>query len=112
MVAGSVSEPRIDLRNQDLVRSHIHAVWLSAAGLSLGKTLADILTVGEGDLSLPLKDVIRDRLGDPDNPAQGEGCGNPSAGGTKPELEGAAWFRGGLARKRTADPAPKLQGRL
>ena len=28
MVAGSVAAPRLDLANEDLVRSHVHAIWL------------------------------------------------------------------------------------
>jgi ATP-dependent helicase YprA (DUF1998 family) len=30
MVAGAVNPPAIDLANEDLIRSHIHAVWLSS----------------------------------------------------------------------------------
>lgn len=29
MVAGSVQPPRLDLTNEDLVRSHVHAIWLA-----------------------------------------------------------------------------------
>jgi hypothetical protein len=36
--AGSVAPPRIDLRNRDLVRSHVHAVWMEVAKPDLGKT--------------------------------------------------------------------------
>ena len=35
MVAGEVAAPRLDLSNEDLVRAHIHAIWLAWAGLSL-----------------------------------------------------------------------------
>lgn len=31
MVAGKVDPPRLDLTNEDLVRSHVHAVWLGEA---------------------------------------------------------------------------------
>ena len=30
MVAGAVAPPRIDLRNRDLIRSHVHAIWMEA----------------------------------------------------------------------------------
>ena len=33
MVAGVVTAPRLDLANEDLLRSHVHAIWLSASGL-------------------------------------------------------------------------------
>ncbi|MBI4263393.1 MAG: DEAD/DEAH box helicase [Acidobacteria bacterium] len=39
MVAGSVAAPRIDLRNSDLVRSHLHALWMEVAKPDLGKIL-------------------------------------------------------------------------
>ena len=40
MVAGQVSPPRLDLANEDLIRAHVHAIWLAETGLSLGKSLA------------------------------------------------------------------------
>ena len=48
MVAGIVSTPQVDLTNEDLIRSHVHAIWLTEAASSvfrfgLGNTLADIL---------------------------------------------------------------------
>jgi len=64
MVAGSVAAPRVDLHNQDLIRSHVHAIWLSVAELSLGKTLADVLVVTEDDLALPVRELVQERLHD------------------------------------------------
>ena len=64
MVAGVVTAPRLDLLNRDLVQAHVHAVWLAEAQLSLGRTLTDILTVSEEDLSLPLRTHVRDKLHD------------------------------------------------
>ncbi len=32
MVAGRVQAPRLDLGNEDLVRSHVHAIWLAESG--------------------------------------------------------------------------------
>ena len=43
MVAGAVSPPSIDLANEDLVRSHLHAVWLAETGKKLGKTVPCVL---------------------------------------------------------------------
>lgn len=45
MVAGSVAPPRIDLANEDLLRSHVHAVWLFTTGRSLGAHIDEILCV-------------------------------------------------------------------
>ena len=36
MVAGAVSPPRLDLANEDLVRAHVQAMWLTETGQSLG----------------------------------------------------------------------------
>lgn len=58
MVAGSVTPPRLDLANEDLVRAHLHAIWLSVSGLSLGSSLVDILNL-EGEMpSLSLKESV------------------------------------------------------
>jgi ATP-dependent helicase YprA (DUF1998 family)/very-short-patch-repair endonuclease len=62
MVAGSVTEPRIDLLNQDLVRAHVHAIWLAEAELGLGSTLTELLLVTEEDLSLPLRENVLQSL--------------------------------------------------
>ena len=43
MVAGEVAPPRLDLNNRDLLRAHIHAVWLAEVGLGLGKSLTELL---------------------------------------------------------------------
>ena len=43
MVAGAVAPPRIDLRNRDLIRSHVHAIWMEAAKPDLGRTLTTVL---------------------------------------------------------------------
>jgi len=64
MVAGSVAAPRVDLHNQDLIKSHIHAIWLTTSGLNLGKTLSDILIVTEDELSLPIRQDVLEKLED------------------------------------------------
>ena len=43
MVAGAVRPPRMDLGNEDLVRSHVHAIWLAETGQGLGTSLRDLL---------------------------------------------------------------------
>jgi Distinct helicase family with a unique C-terminal domain including a metal-binding cysteine cluster len=54
MVAGAVSTPRLDLANEDLIRAHVHAIWLSESGLDLKKSLRDLLDVtGDQARSIP-----------------------------------------------------------
>ena len=52
MVAGSVRPPRLDLANPDLLRAHIHAVWLAAVRLPLGQSLEQVLDTD--DPAIPL----------------------------------------------------------
>lgn len=60
MVAGMVSTPQIDLANEDLVRAHIHAIWLACSGLDLRSSLMEIIDTGDIG-HLPLQpDVIED----------------------------------------------------
>lgn len=54
MIAGQVTPPRLDVANEDLVRAHVHAIWLSEARLSLGASLTDVLDVAGDDPSLEL----------------------------------------------------------
>jgi ATP-dependent helicase YprA (DUF1998 family)/very-short-patch-repair endonuclease len=54
MVAGAVSPPRLDLANEDLVRAHVHAIWLAETGLRLGTSLKDILDLSGERPSLEL----------------------------------------------------------
>jgi superfamily II DNA/RNA helicase/very-short-patch-repair endonuclease len=64
MVAGAVTEPRLELLNEDLVRAHIHAVWLAEASLNLGETLTDVLQVEEGLVDLKIREEVEAKLED------------------------------------------------
>src|SRR5439155_12319906 len=59
MVSGQVAPPQLDLANEDLVRAHVHAIWLSETGLSLGNSLTDILEVEGDNPTLALRDSVR-----------------------------------------------------
>lgn len=67
MVSGVVTPPRLDLTNEDLIRSHMHAIWLSETGQDLGKSLIEILDVNssEGSLNLGIKQSVLDSLSNP-----------------------------------------------
>lgn len=54
MVAGAVKAPTIDLANEDLVKSHLHAVWLAETGVKLGSSVREVLDL-ENPGDLPLK---------------------------------------------------------
>ena len=60
MVAGAVSPPRLELRNQDLVRAHAHAIWLVVMDLDLQASMTDLLDV---DLpGQPLRDTVTSKI--------------------------------------------------
>ena len=46
MVAGSVIAPRLDLTNEDLIRSHVYAVWLAETDQSLRASIPELLESG------------------------------------------------------------------
>jgi hypothetical protein len=69
MVSGQVAPPRLDLANEDLVRSHLQGIWLAETGMKLGIAIPDVVDVAydpdSGDrpnpqMSLPLLPDIRD----------------------------------------------------
>ena len=59
MVSGAVTPPRLDLANEDLVRAHVQAIWLTETGQSLGSTLCDILDVNSDEPSLELLESVQ-----------------------------------------------------
>lgn len=66
MIAGQVNPPRLDLTNQDLIRSHIDSIWLSEAHLDLGQSLNDLLDVTGPSPSLAPQERIRAELARPE----------------------------------------------
>ncbi|MCX6170646.1 MAG: DEAD/DEAH box helicase [Ignavibacteriales bacterium] len=62
MVAGAVSAPRLDLYNEELLCSHLNAIYLSEVGLgSLNDSLANMIVMEKPD-ELPLKDEVVEKL--------------------------------------------------
>lgn len=94
MVAGSVAPPRIDLRNRDLIRSHIHAIWLEVAKPDLGKTLTTVLVLDQvdGKLPLPINEMLISELRSPAHRASTLGKANQLIAAIQDELESATWF--------------------
>ena len=62
MVAGAVNPPTIDLANEDLIRSHLQAVWLGESGVMLGSSVRDVLDRDDPE-QLPLHKDIAERVG-------------------------------------------------
>jgi superfamily II DNA/RNA helicase/very-short-patch-repair endonuclease len=62
VVAGSVTPPKLDLANAELIRAHIHAIWLSASRLSLEEAMSRVINVD--DAELPLQESVAAALRD------------------------------------------------
>lgn len=59
MVNGSVTPPRIDLTNRDLVQSHVQAIWLTETNQYLEKSLCYILDVNGDQPTLNLLESVQ-----------------------------------------------------
>jgi hypothetical protein len=57
MVAGVVRPPTLDLANEDLVRSHLQAVWLAETGVKLGPSVRDVLDMDHPDMLAIREDI-------------------------------------------------------
>jgi superfamily II DNA/RNA helicase/very-short-patch-repair endonuclease len=62
MVSGQVAPPKIELANEDLVRSHVQAIWLKEANLSLHRSLKELLDVSGDPPSLEIVESVRAAL--------------------------------------------------
>lgn len=60
MVSGIVAPPKIELGNEDLIKSHIYSIWLAHTGVYLGDSMTNILELGDKDY--PLRDDIIERI--------------------------------------------------
>ncbi len=61
MVAGAVNSPTIDLANEDLIRSHLQAVWLAETGIKLG-LVRNVLDL-DNTVDLPLNSEVAGQIG-------------------------------------------------
>ncbi|WP_030674142.1 protein kinase domain-containing protein [Streptomyces cellulosae] len=75
MVSGQVAPPRLDLANEDLVRSHLQGIWLAETDMKLGTAIPDVIDVAydpdggdrpDPQMQLPLLSHISDKSWDED----------------------------------------------
>ena len=66
MVSGIVAPPRLDLTNEELVRSHVHAIWLSETGQSMKARLTDLVDMAGETPTLDLLPEVARALDDGD----------------------------------------------
>ncbi|MCS7265701.1 MAG: DEAD/DEAH box helicase [Armatimonadetes bacterium] len=93
MVAGQVRPPRLDLTSEDLIATHLHAIWLAKTGVSLGQSVDNVLELNE---PYPLRPEVGERLNlsDQDFKECIEDC-KKVLQDLLPELEKTEWFSEG-----------------
>lgn len=64
MVAGSVAAPRLDLANEALLASHLHAIWLAETGQDLRSRMPQLMDLEAA--GMPLLADITKAFNDPD----------------------------------------------
>ena len=62
MVAGVVAPPRIELANPDLLRAHVHAIWLAYTGIDLGRSIQERAIDVENEPQLPLRPEVQTQI--------------------------------------------------
>jgi ATP-dependent helicase YprA (DUF1998 family)/very-short-patch-repair endonuclease len=95
MVAGQVSPPRLDLANQDLVRAHVHAIWLAETGADLKKSLKDILDVSDQPPALELLSAVRHDVESLPARQRASRLAEQLLATIKPELQACDWYHDG-----------------
>jgi len=60
MVSGIVRPPALDIANEELVRSHLHAVWLAESSLALAPNIPEILDLDKD--GYPLRSEIAETI--------------------------------------------------
>jgi len=93
MVAGVVSPPPIDLTNEDLLKAHIHALWLAESGLRLGKTLADLLDLVTLPPGARFQPHVDDALADAGAKRRAKERAERIIETMREDLESTDWFR-------------------
>ncbi|MEU7044710.1 protein kinase [Streptomyces varsoviensis] len=98
MVAGAVVPPRLDLANEDLIRSHLQGIWLAEAGLTLGRAIPRVLDIARDETSgipfpdLALLDDIRAASHDPGAQARTVDAARRILGPLLPQFGGTTWW--------------------
>jgi ATP-dependent helicase YprA (DUF1998 family)/very-short-patch-repair endonuclease len=95
MVQGSVTPPRLDLSNEDLVRAHVHAIWLAETGLNLQKSLKDLLDVSGENPSFELLDSVRQGIESKSARQRAHARATTVLASLAPDLEESDWYSRG-----------------
>lgn len=92
MVKGAVLTPRIDLTNEDLIKSHLQAIWLSETGQSLGSSLKDVLDVDAENATLELRQQFEDVINNQSVKDRAASRAWRVLSSIEPELQESDWY--------------------
>lgn len=93
MVHGQVNAPTLDLANRELIKSHMHAIWLAETGKKLGNSVRDLLDMNQPE-NLPIAEEVAADLDKPEAKLRAHKRGLKVLGMLKEELttRKAPWF--------------------
>jgi ATP-dependent helicase YprA (DUF1998 family)/very-short-patch-repair endonuclease len=92
MVSGAVTPPRLDLTNEDLIRAHLHSIWLAETGLSLGSSLKDLLDLSGDDPALKVLDSVQEALESDSARTRAHQRSKAVLGSIEGDLKKADWY--------------------
>jgi hypothetical protein len=92
MVAGQVEAPRLELANEDLLRAHVHAVWLAESGLDLGKSMTDVLDLDDALDDPKVFPSVQAHLDDAGSRARANQRSKSVLSDLEPRLREAPWW--------------------
>jgi ATP-dependent helicase YprA (DUF1998 family)/very-short-patch-repair endonuclease len=92
MVSGQVKPSRLDLANEDLIRAHVHAIWIAEASLNLGTSLKDILDVSGEQPTLNLLESLLADIRNPHARQRGRERADRVLASIEPWLASAPWW--------------------
>ncbi|MBA5845676.1 DEAD/DEAH box helicase [Gordonia amicalis] len=90
MVAGSVAAPRLDLTNEALLASHLHALWLAETGADLRSRMPQLMSVDEP--GMPLSDDLARTVRDADAINRAIARADDVIAALREELQQTAWW--------------------
>lgn len=108
MVAGSVAAPRLDLANEELIRAHVHAVWLAEVSLDLKSSMNDILVTESIDEAVPtllVREGVLTEIANEGSRASAIKNAKDVIAAIGADLNAAPWFDDGWV-ERTVNQAP------
>ena len=92
MVAGSVTAPRLDLTNEDLLRSHLQAIWLAETGIALTRSMTGVLAVEEGSTTYALHAHVAEATTDAGAQARAMAHAEAVIADLREELSATSWW--------------------